>query len=86
MIHGNISGLKAGQIQALERIQRRRIPVDQVISVELARYLTERAFDLRRQVGVIIDRQGEIQHVIVGDDREIVRQRRAHLAAKGLAA
>ena len=72
MIHGNISGLKAGQIQALERIQRRRIPVDQVISVELARYLTERAFDLRRQVGVIIDRQGEIQHVIVGDDREIV--------------
>ena len=72
MIHGNISGLKAGQIQALERIQRRRIPVDQVISVELARYLTERAIDLRRQVGVIIDRQGEIQHVIVGDDREIV--------------
>lgn len=72
MIHGNISGLKAGQIQALERIQRRRIPVDQVISVELARYLTERAFDLRRQVGVIIDRQGEIQHIIVGDDREIV--------------
>lgn len=72
MIHGNLSGLKAGQIQALERIQRRRIAVDQVISVELARYLTERAFDLRRQVGVIVDRQGEIQHVIVGDDREIV--------------
>lgn len=72
MIHGHLSGLKAGQIQALERIQRRRIAVDQVISVELARYLTERAFDMRRQVGVIIDRQGEIQHVIVGDDREIV--------------
>ena len=72
MIHGNLSGLKAGQIQALERIQRRRIPVDQVISVELARYLTERAFDMRRQVGVIIDRQGEIKYVIVGDDREIV--------------
>jgi GTP-binding protein HflX len=72
LIHGNLSGLKAGQIQALERIQRRRIPVDQVISVELARYLTERAFDMRRQVGVIIDRQGEIKYVIVGDDREIV--------------
>jgi GTP-binding protein HflX len=72
VIHGNLSGLKASQIQALERIQRRRISVDQVISVELARYLTERAFDLRRQVGVIIDRQGEIQQVIVGDDREIV--------------
>jgi len=72
VIHGHLSGLKAGQIQALERIQRRRIAVDQVISVELARYLTERAYDMRRQVGVIVDRQGEIQHVIVGDDREIV--------------
>lgn len=72
MIHGNLSGLKASQIQALERIQRRRIPIDQVISVELARYLTERAYEMRRQVGVIIDRQGEIKYVIVGDDREIV--------------
>ncbi len=72
MIHGNLSGLKASQIQALERIQRRRIPIDQVISVELARYLTERAYEMRRQVGVIVDRQGEIKYVIVGDDREIV--------------
>ena len=72
MIHGNVSGLKPGQIQALERIYRRRIPPGSVISPELARYLTERSFELRRQVGVIIDRQGEIRYVIVGDDREIV--------------
>jgi len=72
VIHGHLSGLKASQIQALERIERRRIPVDQVISVELARYLTERAHELRRQIGVIVDRQGEIKYVIVGDDREIV--------------
>ncbi len=72
MIHGNLSGLKASQIQALERIYRRRVPVDQVISLELARYLTERSHDLGRQLGVIIDRQGTIKYVIVGDDREIV--------------
>jgi GTPase len=72
VIQGNLSGLKASQIQALERIYRRRIPVDEVITTELARYLTERSFDLKRQIGIIVDRQGTIRHVIVGDDREIV--------------
>lgn len=72
MIHGNLSGLKSSQIQALERIYRRRIPVDEVITAELARFLTERSFDMKRQVGIIVDRQGIIKYVIVGDDREIV--------------
>ena len=69
---GNLTGLKPSQLQALERIYRRRIPTDQLITAELARYLTERSFELRRQLGVIVDRAGEILYVIVGDDREIV--------------
>ncbi|HEY7745719.1 MAG TPA: GTPase HflX [Desulfuromonadales bacterium] len=72
MLHGNLTGLKSSQLQALERIHRRRVPVDQVITGELARYLTERSFDLQRQLGVIIDRAGTILYVIVGDDRQIV--------------
>ena len=71
-LHGNLAGLKPSQLQALERIYRRRIPADQLITPELARYLSERSFELRRQLGVIVDRQGTIVHVIVGDDREIV--------------
>ena len=71
-LHGNLAGLKPSQLQALERIYRRRIPPDQLITAELARYLSERSFELRRQLGVIVDRQGAIVHVIVGDDREIV--------------
>jgi GTPase len=72
VIQGNLSGLKASRIKALERIYRRRIPVDEVISLELARFMTERSFDLKRQIGVIIDRLGTVKQVIVGDDREIV--------------
>ena len=72
MLHGNLAGLKSSQVQALERIYRRRIPADQIISGELARYLTERSFELQRQLGVIIDRAGTILYVIVGDDRQIV--------------
>ncbi|HAD04676.1 MAG: GTPase HflX [Desulfuromonadales bacterium GWD2_61_12] len=72
MLHGNLSGLKAGQMAALERIYRRRIAPEQIVTVELARFLTELSFELRRQLGVIIDRQGTVVYVIVGDDREIV--------------
>jgi len=72
MIHGNTTGLKSSQVQALERIHRRRLSVHEIISPELARYLTEQSRELRRQVGLIIDRSGEVKHVILGDDREIL--------------
>ncbi|MDW7645572.1 MAG: GTPase HflX [Desulfuromonadales bacterium] len=72
MIHGNVTGLKPSQLKALERIANRRIPVGEVVTAELARYLTERSFEIGRQLGIIVDRQGVVQYVIVGDDREIV--------------
>ncbi len=72
MIHGNVTGLKPSQVQALERIYRRRIPPDQILTGELARYLTERSHEIRRQVGIVVDRSGEVKYVIVGDDRQIV--------------
>ena len=71
MIKGKTGGLKASQMKALERIYRRRIPADELVSGELARYLTELSHELKRQIGLIIDRSGSILFVIVGDDREI---------------
>ncbi|MFK5926545.1 MAG: GTPase HflX [Desulfuromusa sp.] len=72
MIEGKLGGLKASQVKALERIYRRKIPTNELITVELARYLTELSRELKRQLGLIIDRSGSIQYVIVGDDREII--------------
>ncbi len=72
MIHGNTTGLKPSQVRALERIYRRHLVASEVISPELARYLTELSGELRRQIGLIIDRSGEVKNVILGDDREIV--------------
>jgi len=72
MVQGNLAGLKQNQIKALERICRRRVPPESLITVELARFLTERSAEIKRQIGLIIDRGGSILHVIVGDDREIV--------------
>lgn len=72
MLHGNLSGLRSGQIKSLERLTRRRVPPELVITPELARELTGLSRELRRQLGLVLDRQGTVLHVVVGDDREIV--------------
>jgi len=72
MIYGKTTGLKSSQVKALERIYQRRLPTGEVITPELARYLTEQSRELRRQIGLIVDRSGEVKYVILGDDRELV--------------
>jgi GTP-binding protein HflX len=72
VLDGNLTGLKPSQIKALERVHKRRTAADQVIGPDLARFLTELSGEIRRQLAVLIDRQGTVVHVIVGDDREIV--------------
>lgn len=42
-----------------------------MLTHELARQLTEVSHDTRRQVGVLIDRRGAVQHVMVGDAHSI---------------
>jgi GTP-binding protein HflX len=42
-----------------------------LLTHELARELTEISFEIRRQVGVLVDRRGSIGHVMVGDARSI---------------
>ncbi|MBI5755898.1 MAG: GTPase HflX [Nitrospirae bacterium] len=69
---GNTTGLKADHLRRLKNIYRRRVPPAEVITPELARYLTTLSHEIKRQIGLIIDRQGAIHHVIVGDQKEIV--------------
>ncbi len=71
-ICGNTTGLKPSEIRGLERIYRRRIPIDKVITPELARYLTELSLEIGRQIGILITRRGFIAYVIVGDEKGIV--------------
>jgi GTP-binding protein HflX len=65
-VHGNTHGLKASSVKALERLGRRRLSADSLVTNELARSMTELSADIRRQVGVLVDRQGVVQHVMVG--------------------
>jgi len=71
-VTGNTQGLKASEIKALERLYRRRVAPTDVVSAELATQLALQAAELHRQVGVLIDRRGSIQHVMVGDASKIM--------------
>jgi GTP-binding protein HflX len=71
-VSGNVLGLKASQLHALERTWRRRVDADEVVSPELARHLTGLSRETGRQVGVLIDRKGDVQWVIVGDARRLL--------------
>lgn len=71
-LYGNIVGLKANQIKRLENIYRRRIPPEFLITHELARYICRLSREIRRQIGILINRQGKIAYVIVGDSKKII--------------
>lgn len=71
-IYGNTRGLKANQIHRLERLYRRRIPTELLITYQLARDISRLSDEIRRQVGLMINRPGKITHVIVGDFQRIL--------------
>ena len=68
---GNTQGLKPNQLRRIEKLYTRRIPPDQIVTQEFARQLSELSHETRRQIGVLIDRKGHVQYVMVGDNRRI---------------
>ena len=50
---------------------RRRLRPGEVASAELAAYLCEISREIERQVGILVGRRGEIEHVFVGDASRI---------------
>ena len=71
-IFGNIVGLKANQLRRLENFYRRRIQPQYLISAELTRDLNILSHEIRRQIGLLINRKGKVAYVIVGDHKKIV--------------
>jgi len=71
-LFGNIGGLKAGQIRRLENLYRRGLPPQFLITLELARDISRLSHEIRRQIGLLINRLGKIAYVIVGNHHGIV--------------
>jgi GTPase len=70
-LHGNTHGLKPNQLRRIEKLYQRRIPPHQIVTPEFARQLSELSHETNRQLGALIDRQGYVEYVIVGDARRI---------------
>ena len=54
----------------LERLYRRRMPVDEVLSSEAAKTLAQFTLEIRRPIGLVITRRGAVQDVLVGAGTE----------------
>lgn len=65
-IYGNVSGLGPHAQRILERIYRRRVPLDRIATPELVRSLAEAAHETKRQVGALVHRSGVVDYVVVG--------------------
>lgn len=70
-LQGNLLGLKPSQKDKLEKLYQRRCDPLLLVTPELARTLTELSHDTRRQIGILVDRRGKIQDVLVGDAKQI---------------
>ncbi len=62
-----MQGLKPSQINALNRLFHRRFPEAEVYTLEQARELALLSRALGRQLGLLIDRKGRVQMVLVGE-------------------
>ncbi len=60
--------MRAGQIAAVERLYRRRVPQDKVLSFELAKAICQLSLEIRRPLAVLLTRRGQVQEIIVGTD------------------
>ena len=56
----------------MERLYRRRIPPEKVVTPEVARECAELTYETRRQIGLLVNRRGQIESVIIGNDHELV--------------
>src|SRR5215475_14445972 len=70
-VFGNTHGLKASHVRQLERLTRRHLPPERLVTQEIARELCGLTHETGRQVGVLVDRRGTVTHAMVGDGRSI---------------
>ena len=70
-IYGNTDSLKANYKRRLENLYRRRESSGFVVSPELCHEISKLSFEIRKQIGLLINRAGKVAFVIVGDANQI---------------
>lgn len=86
ILYGKTEGLPQNLIKRFQKIESKKSSDSGVISVELGKELCRLSFEARRQVGLVINRLGNVEYVIIGtsDDIEIPLLSRFKLTPGGL--
>ena len=71
-LFGNTTGLPPSTLKLLERICRRRVPLDAIATTELVRSLCDGSRESSRQVGALVHRSGQVDYVVVGDANRLM--------------
>lgn len=71
IVHGFTRGLKHNQLRRIEKLGTRRVSADSIVSPDLARQMAEISNETGRQIGVLINRKGQIEYVMVGTAKQI---------------
>lgn len=71
-VYGNLAGLRNTQLKRIENLYTLKSSPEYIISPDIAVELVEISHDIRRQMGVLVDRNGKIVCVIAGDPHGIV--------------
>jgi GTP-binding protein HflX len=66
VVAGNTKGLAPSEVRAVAKLFQRSVSPDEIVSLDLAREMVALGETLRRRVGVLINRQGRIEEVILG--------------------
>ena len=70
-LYGNVQGLNPLQKRRLLNLYRRKVEADTVVSFDRARNMMQISREISRQVGLIVNRRGVVEFVIVGDRERI---------------
>ncbi len=71
-LHGNTTGLRKTQIKRLETLYNFSTPPEYITLPEHAKTLAEMSSEIRRQIGLLIDRNGKVIYVIIGESHKIL--------------
>jgi len=81
-VYGSRLGLKASQIKRLENLGRRRVPPQNIVSYEVCRDICALSLEVGRQIGLLINRQGKVVLVLLGEvDRILIPDLREYRLA-----
>jgi len=71
-IEGALLGVKKRKQAEIARLFRRRIPPDLASTQEFNRELASLSFDVGKQIGALVNRRGQVEHVIVGAAKSVM--------------